>query len=252
MVARTSAKFWEGFGYSECPDFRHLSVLEVGCGVGNRTIEIASHHARRVVGLDPSSQSITEARAGLAQAKLDRPELVEFFSGFLDELPPEEFDVVVSEDTLEHVEDVTEFLASVSRRLRKKGRFYLGFGPLYHAPDGDHGWMRAALPGSRYFLLPWGHLLFEKIAFRRLSNRYGRTINQTKKCPWPYLMLNQLTVEDFHRVFGECGLDILYLRTNFVRSFKGRLIALAGRVPKLTRYCTLNMYVVLGKDSLRS
>ena len=61
------------------------------------------------------------------------------------------FDVVVSRDTFEHIHDLPEVLRHLARLLRPEGRVYVGFGPLYRSPFGDHG-----LLGLR---LPWLHLL---------------------------------------------------------------------------------------------
>lgn len=48
-------------------------------------------------------------------------------------------------------------------------------------------------------------------------------------------------------MFQASGLLIVDLRTNHVRSLRGKLIALAAHVPGLEKYCTLNLYVMLVK-----
>jgi hypothetical protein len=44
--------------------------------------------------------------------------------------------------------DLPEVLAAVRAKLKVGGRAYIGFGPLYHGPYGDHGWIREAIPGD--------------------------------------------------------------------------------------------------------
>ena len=243
MQESDRSRFWEGFGLETCPSFRGMSVLEIGCGEGQRAFEITSRGAQRVVGLDPMASSIAAARQ--RQASNPWKTQVSFFQGTIDTLPAETFDIILSENTLEHVLDVPSLLAAIRNRLRAEGKCYLGFGPLYHAPDGDHGWIRAVLPGRRFFLWPWGHLIFERYAFNRLSEIHGRAVRQTRD--WPYLSLNQHTGADYKRMFEECGMRIKFLRTNYVSSLKGHLVAVAGRLPMLSKYCTLNMFVVLEK-----
>ncbi|WP_143149376.1 class I SAM-dependent methyltransferase [Hyphomicrobium sp. CS1BSMeth3] len=160
-------------------------------------------------------------------------------------LPPREFDVVVSENTLEHVMDVPGLLAEVRRRLKPGGKVYIGFGPLYHAPDGDHGWLREMLPGWPRIIWPWGHLMLRSYALKKLSRMHGREYHAPRD--WMHLDLNQHTIDDYRRMFEESGLTIVDLRTNYVTSFKGKLIARAARIPGLEKYCTLNLNVILAK-----
>jgi SAM-dependent methyltransferase len=225
-------RFWKGFGLSCCPSFAGKSILEIGCGAGQRSIEAAAHGSNRVVGLDTRGVFPTKA-----------PEGVTFFKGELATFPPEQFDIVVSENTLEHVMDVPDLLAQVRSRLKPGGRFYIGFGPLYHAPDGDHGWLRAVLPGRRIFTWPWGHLLLKRTAFRNLTAQHGKAVTQTHD--WPYLDLNQHTVDEYERMFRDSGMRIAYLRKNDVRSLKAKLFASLGKFTFLSQYFTLNLYVIL-------
>jgi SAM-dependent methyltransferase len=242
-------KFWRGFGLAGAlPDvFQGKSVLEIGCGGGNRTFEAAAHGASRVVGLDPAESLITMARA--AQGKLSAPwaRNVAFVLGKIEAVGDEAFDVIISEDTLEHVMDVRGLLEQLHRHLRPRGRVYIGFGPLYHAPDGDHGWLRAVLPGRRWFPWPWGHLFLRGYAFRKLSRQHGQPIVATHD--WPYLDLHQHTIDEYRHLFVKSGFRIASLRTNAVYSLKGRLVRALARLPGLERYLTLNIFVVLERPA---
>jgi SAM-dependent methyltransferase len=162
-----------------------MSVLEIGCGVGRRCLEIATSGADRVVGVDPTENPVVMGRRDevLSKASVELCNRIVFFRGTIETLPPETFDVVVSEDTLEHVLNVSDLFEQAKNRLKPGGKFYLGFGPPYHAPTGDHGWLRAVLPGRRFFAWPWGHLVFERLAFQRLSKLYGKLVTNTHD--WP-------------------------------------------------------------------
>jgi SAM-dependent methyltransferase len=244
---RADGAFWNGFGLDACPPLAGRSVLEIGCGEGNRCLELGACGAQRVVGVDVLEASILRARCVLAKAPGHWRSRVTFFHGPAERLPPEQFDLIVSENSLEHVMDVSGVLAEARRRLNPGGRVYFGFGPLYHGPGGDHGWLRAVLPGRRFFPWPWGHLLFEKLALRRLSRLHGRPITRT--FDWPYDDLNKHTVEEFEEMFRASGLRIALLRRNHVRSLAGRLFSAVGRLPVLSRYFTLNVFVILEHSS---
>lgn len=239
-------RFWTGFELPRCPRLDGKAVLEIGAGEGHRCLEMADHGAARVVGVDPFETPVLAARAKLATLPPIFRERVEFVHGTIESLGDQTFDVVVSENALEHVMDVPGLLAEIRRRLRPGGRAYIGFGPLYHAPDGDHGWLRAALPARRFFPWPWGHLLLRRYALRRLSRQHGRPL--TAPHDWPYLNLNELDRGDYLRMFKDSGLRIEQLHTNSVRSLKGRAVKLAARLPVVQRYLTLNMFVVLARD----
>jgi SAM-dependent methyltransferase len=237
-------RFWESFS-PHFPTFEGKSVLEIGCGEGSRCLEAADRGAHRVVGVDPFAPSISVARAQMATVPLAQRERIAFFEGTLPMLPPEKFDLIISEDTLEHVLDVPELLAEIKSRLHPGGQFYLGFGPLYHSFDGDHGWMRAVLPGRELFPWPWGHLFLEKRIFRSLSTIYGKPILDTQN--WPYLSLNRHTSDEYLKMFTQSGLRMVFLRVNHVTSLKGKLFAAIRRIPGLARYFTLNMYAIFEK-----
>jgi SAM-dependent methyltransferase len=237
--------FWEGFGLTGCPVFDGKTVLEIGCGPGNRSIEAAAHGAVRVVGLDPSDVNFSVGLEILAKMPIAWRDRVTFFKGTLDTLPPEKFDVIISENSFEHVLNVAELLEEVRNRLNAGGRLYLGFGPLYHAPEGDHGWLREVLPGRRYFWWPWGHLLMEEFAFRKLSKLHGKAVAQTRN--WLYLDLNQHTLAEYETMFRNSGLRMAYFKTNHVRSLKAHLFSAFGKIPGLSKYFTLNIFTILEK-----
>lgn len=237
-------EFWRGFGFAGCPSFEGKSVLEIGSGQGRRALQIAMHGAARVVGVDPSETDAPAARQLSGEYGLgDR---VKFIKGYLGDVPPETFDVIVSENTLEHVLDVPALLAEMRCRLNSSGLCYLGFGPLYHAPDGDHGWLRETLPGWPTIIWPWGHIVFRSYALAKLSQLHGCSISNTRH--WPYLDLNEHTVDEYYRMFSGSGMRVLEFHTNHVTSIKGKAIAVAARVPFLRKYCTLNVHAVLANN----
>ncbi len=95
------------------------SILDLGCGTGKLTVELARLAPKgRVTGLDPSPEMLDKARAvsgGLANLRLLQlpAQTMEF---------DDEFDLVFSNSALQWVKEQEDVLHRVYRSLRKGGR----------------------------------------------------------------------------------------------------------------------------------
>lgn len=110
-------------------------VLEVGTGEGQVARAIGHAHGGAVVGIDPTTNQITEAgrRGG---------PVVGYSRALASSLPfpTASFDAVVTCLVLEHVDDLDGALDEVARVLRPGGRFVLFLNhPLLQTPDS--GWI---------------------------------------------------------------------------------------------------------------
>jgi ubiquinone/menaquinone biosynthesis C-methylase UbiE len=106
-----------------------MSLLDVGCGPGTITTDLATRLAPgRVVGLDASAEVIDEAR----KAAVDGPAGLSFEVGDLFGLEYEDatFDVVHAHQVLQHVGDPVAALVEMKRVCRPGG--------LVAARDGDY------------------------------------------------------------------------------------------------------------------
>ncbi|MBV8381435.1 MAG: class I SAM-dependent methyltransferase [Planctomycetaceae bacterium] len=234
--------FWAGFGEGSGPSFEGLSVLEIGCGGGWRCVDVAAKGAKRVLGIDPYSILIERAKESLANDHTDFSRIIEYRCCRISDVSDERFNIIISENAFEHIMDVGDVLSEIRRKLRVGGRAYIGFGPLYHSPFGDHGWVRAALPLGHW--LPWGHLMLpERLLLKVLSRHYGR--NVPNMYDWHFLSLNKLTVAEFRALFRDSGLWVRYLRTNVAYSLIGRLFGLFGRIRFIEKYFTHNLFCIL-------
>lgn len=240
------AYFWPQFGLDGCPRFEGQRVLEVGFGDGSRCLEAAAHGAERVLGIDTILLHVDQATA---RRDSDFPRLagvVDFRHCPIEDLPDAGFDAIISENTFEHIMNVDVVLEQIRCKLSRNGKAYISFGPLYHSPYGDHGWLRAALPLSNTFSWPWGHLLVpETILFRRLHRLKGLPLyRQTHD--WAYMDLNKLTIRDYQRLFAKSGLEVRHFDTNVAYSALGKTVRLASRLtPFLRKYLTFNISAVL-------
>ena len=93
-------------------------VLDAACGAGYGTAYLAER-ARRVVGADVSDEALAYARSRYGSAN------VEFVRQDLQELdvPAGSFDVVVSFETIEHLERPEAFIERAAQALRPGGVF---------------------------------------------------------------------------------------------------------------------------------
>jgi SAM-dependent methyltransferase len=227
----STTEFWSRF--ASRPEVRDRDVLDIGCGHGAMSIELARQGAR-VLGIDLDERRIAWAREHVAS---NHPELVErlrFERCDSASLPrSQKFDLMVSKDTMEHVLDVRGMLGDLHDRLSTDGRIWVGFAPLYHSPFGDHG--RAELR------LPWAHAVLPPSLVCRLASRIkGKPITSLAK-----LELNGITPAEFREAVGAAGLRIDSIAYN--RGDKPLLAAMSAlrRISALERFMTVSIYAVL-------
>jgi 2-polyprenyl-3-methyl-5-hydroxy-6-metoxy-1,4-benzoquinol methylase len=95
-----------------------IELLDVGCGYGFTTLELAKR-CRRVVGIEPNHalyEAAVALRSGSGQANL------EIRHASADELlDGEAFDVVVLDNVLEHIADQERALERISAALKPRG-----------------------------------------------------------------------------------------------------------------------------------
>ncbi len=98
------------------------TVLDIGCGTGNYSIELASM-CLKVVGIDPSANMLKIAREKAEKGRLD----IEFILGIAESLPfnDNQFDIVLLVTTFEFL-DPEKTIFEMKRVLKKDGRIILG------------------------------------------------------------------------------------------------------------------------------
>lgn len=127
-------------------------VLDVGCGLGGKTVRFSETGARYVLGLDRSHSQIHAATSFAHRRGATR---VEFGVADAARLPLHDasFDVVITTDTFEHLTQPERCLAEMTRVLRRGGRLIAIFGP-FGSPLGSHLYDTIRLP--------WCHVLFSR------------------------------------------------------------------------------------------
>lgn len=131
----SNIQYWQRLGDI---DFTGKSVLDIGCGHGALSIHAAQNGAKRVVGVDIDADRIYFARKNV---EINYPELCSIVSFYNEPLESvtETFDLAVSKDSFEHIEDLGGMMRAIAARLSDDGLLVTGFSPLYFSPFGDHG-----------------------------------------------------------------------------------------------------------------
>jgi 2-polyprenyl-3-methyl-5-hydroxy-6-metoxy-1,4-benzoquinol methylase len=147
-----------------------LDLLDVGCGPGTITVDLAARVAPgRVVGLDVSSDPLEEARAAAGRAGVE----VTFEVGdvYALQAPADSFDVVHAHQVLQHLTDPVAALREMARVCRPGGVIAVrdvdyAATTWFPADPGLDGWLtlygrvaRAndAEPDAGRRLLSWAH-----------------------------------------------------------------------------------------------
>jgi SAM-dependent methyltransferase len=118
------------------------SVLDLGCGTGDLTAEIARSGAATV--------GVEVAEAAVQRARARHPELDFQLAPIEGPLPFDDnaFAVVFASEVIEHVADTARWLSEVRRVLAPRGRLLL--------TTPNHGRLRLALGGVERFSEPFG------------------------------------------------------------------------------------------------
>ncbi|MGH7134378.1 MAG: class I SAM-dependent methyltransferase [Pirellulales bacterium] len=99
-----------------------LVALDVGCGYGFTTAELAAQ-CRRVVGIEPSAALWAAAKALCESRRLNNVEMRHASAAELAE--SEAFDLAVLDNVLEHIADQSGALARISAALKPGGALFV-------------------------------------------------------------------------------------------------------------------------------
>ncbi len=236
----TNEIFWSRF--EEKPSFQEAKVLEVGCGLGSLSLDIAKAGASKVIGLDLNTRDIEFAQTNLVQNYTQLQDKIKFIAINLRDYPEENFDFIVSKDSFEHILDLEVLLQEITKRLKPGGKLYAGFGPLWHSPFGFHGNLHGWNFSNKY---PWGHLLVSQAkVVESWNNSIDRKINS-----FADLGMNKLSIVQYRRLFANCGLKIESFQVNRSDSFKSKIFFLLHWLPFFGKYFCHNIYCILKKEN---
>lgn len=131
------------------------AVLDFGCGYGGKAVEYA-RHASHVAGVEPDPLHVETARLYASERGASN---VTFKLCTQDSIPYPDasFDIVVSHDVLEHVNDPSTSLREIARVLKPGGTAYIAF-PPYDGAMSHHLDYLTRMP-ALHWLVPPGLLV---------------------------------------------------------------------------------------------
>lgn len=134
-------------------DLAGKRVLDVGCGLGGKTLAYHEAGAETVLGTDIVAESARDSAAYVAaHAPQGRAGFFVSDAAALP-IPDGAFDTVIANDAMEHFSDPEAALAEMARVTRAGGVIWIFFTPHY-SPLGSHLY--------DYIYTPWCHLLFTR------------------------------------------------------------------------------------------
>ncbi len=225
-------EYWKRFGTR-----LHLSrkiVLDLGCGHGALSLDVAKKGAAEVVGIDLDANRISFARKVVEQNYPNILGKVTFHQLDITETNwASRFDAVVSKDSFEHIEDLKRVLGALATCLKPNGLLIVGFSPLYFSPYGDHS--RLKLP------VPWIHaFLPDSLLLMWVSWRLKRKIETIMS-----LGLNKITPSQFRTLVSDPRWEIVSLKYNCGNKPLLALFSIARHIPLMERFFTVSIYAVL-------
>ncbi len=230
-------KYWSRVG--GIPNLEGLSLLDVGSGHGNMAIMAAQAGAKRVVGVDTSDSRIDFCKKVLTTEFSQYQHVIDYQNqDICNYTPGFKFDYVISFSSFEHIVDLENGFNAMYELLKPGGRMFIGFGPLYNSPFGDHGWTQVPIP--------WGHVfLSERFIVDRINRKNAkRKISQIED-----LGLNKWPLSRYRELFEKHSSELEFYKENHGDSSKLKALRLLASLPFMHEFFTNNIYFILRKKS---
>lgn len=219
-----------------------VRVLDVGCGLGGKTVWYAEVGARQVVGVDLESQHVRQSR--VYAASRGQAERIAIVRGDAMRLPfaPGSFEVITANDSLEHFADPAAALRELARVLTPGGRLYLYFTP-YRSPLGSHLYDHVRIPWCQLVLSR--RLLYATLARAVLDEERQRQVQGAEEraaertgeiVRYFETEVNGITVNRFHELLDAESLFRPH-RVHYTTP-KFRFLQPLLRLPPLREYLT--------------
>ena len=150
-------------------DLRGMSVLDIGCNEGFFCFEAERRGARRVLGIDQSSDAILSASSRCKSG------VIEFLHQSWDTLPEEKFDLILLMSALHYAESPKRLLQSIHSRLTDDGKLVLECGFI----DSEFSELHRVHRAKSVRLFPTKGLLFDSWLSDYAPKLAGRSVQQS-------------------------------------------------------------------------
>lgn len=159
----TARLYLEQLVQGDLSSTRGLSLLEIGCGMGDFLVE-AQSKGYKVFGLEVTDHLVEFANRRLGSSSVQR--------GFIEasNFQKESFEIIAFFDVIEHVRNPLDFITRVHNLLRKSGKVYIVTPTLdsWSAKLLGKNWMEYKVEHLSYFNKKSITLLLEKTGFHKI------------------------------------------------------------------------------------
>lgn len=187
-------------------------ILDYGCGTGYQALALAKNGAKYVLGIDINQNALERARYKCRELGLQQQVA---FADKLDDRFKGKFDIVISQNSMEHFRDPIKILDNMKMALNNNGTIMITFGPPWFAPYGSH---------TDFFTkLPWVNIMFsEKTVMNVRANFRNEAATRYEEIKGG---LNKMAIAKFERIISNSGMKIRYLKYGCVKgiNFLGKL-----------------------------
>lgn len=190
------------------PDFKEIikgkSVVDFGCGLGYQSVAMAQNGAGSVLGLDTNLKALEKAWGLAAQTNVKNRVT---FQNNINEEDKGKFDLVISQNSMEHFPDPIFILNLMKSLIKPEGKILITFGPPWYAPYGSH---------MQFFTsVPWVNLLFNETTVMNVRSRFRQ--DGAKRYEEVESGLNKMSVGKFERIIQGCGMQLILKRYDCVK-----------------------------------
>ena len=151
------------------PQKDNVRILDIGCGNGKMLGYLQEKTEAYICGFDYSEEAIETARFLF-------PKNSEFREGVIGEIdyPEENFDVIISMDTMYFAKDMTAFVNQVKKWLKERGVFFVGYqeGDVIPKTENMHTTMLSkalVMNGMKYEAIDITEQTYELLKKKRIS-----------------------------------------------------------------------------------
>tara|TARA_Y100000590_G_scaffold466904_1_gene643836 strand:+ start:2100 stop:2963 length:864 start_codon:yes stop_codon:yes gene_type:complete len=219
------------------------TYIDVGCGFGGLVLALAKEGAKKVVGLDIMKRRIDLARKSATSLSLG--DKCVFLNQDISSYDcTEKFDVLISTEALEHIDDPGRFIKRASNLIKKNGSIVLIFGDLFHSPFGDH------CNDFMKLRVPWKGVLFNEKAILQLREECFRPHDPVDRFQDIEGGLNKMRFSHFLDYVDDAGLTFKQLEINpnlKQYSLIYYLFKIFLKIPFISDYFVMSVYADLIK-----
>jgi len=213
-------------GFSK--NITNKTILDFGCGLGLQAIALQKLGARLVVGFDTNPEAILKATYN---AKVNGITERIKYKYQLEENDKDRYDIIISQNSMEHYKDPQRILTLMKKVLSKNGRIYITFGPPWFAPYGSH---------MHFFTrLPWVNLFFTEKTVMNVRKNFRQ--DGAEKYVDVKSGLNKMSIKKFEKIVASSDLKIIYIKYKCVKD-----LDFLGKVPVIRELFINRVNCIMG------